>query len=503
MVEIKNKIYYFACFVYIFLLALLLYTISKKDYVHSENLDPKIMQAIDQHDYMMVNQLISQLETKKSDQEMQEIFKKSLMYSFETLWDCPDCSYPPDFSEEEKINCENIENEIPGGLACSKCEFYRSIKIKEKLIELLDDVNIKNSEEETPLSLSLPLGNYDIFLKLIEKGALIEKDKGLLKEALFCSKNHFFICRAPLNKKIIKYFLDNGMNEFSNSDDSSPYKCIQERIIKCEKEIEIAEEESSKYKNNLKNYKEILNLFPVSKSSLISKKSLKKIFKSEDIDKYNKSISLLKELLQNPKLHCSELRMKILQNENKGSFPVLSFELYCLNKDVWGVKRIDLDFNTLKKIKDSFEEEAKSENIHGFEEFKPEDKSFNYFSNSIEGVLNASIKYVLREHFSCNEMAVNFSRGDNLKNDCIEWCLNYSQKKETVEKCNLIKQKDGTTVFENLVICNPESIKPYCNQVFKHITGVPVFNVVFRCTEENEESIIKIKLDPNNFSVTN
>jgi len=107
MVEIKNKIYYFACFVYIFLLALLLYTISKKDYVHSENLDPKIMQAIDQHDYMMVNQLISQLETKKSDQEMQEIFKKSLMYSFETLWDCPDCSYPPDFSEEEKINCEN------------------------------------------------------------------------------------------------------------------------------------------------------------------------------------------------------------------------------------------------------------------------------------------------------------------------------------------------------------------------------------------------------------
>jgi len=354
----------------IYLFQVLYEIIKPKDYVQSENLDSEIMQAIDDQEYDTVNQLISKLKANKDEQEMQKILNQSLMYSFETMWSCPDCPNPPDFTEEEKVVCGNIKkSDIYNRQFLSKCDFYNSIKIKEKIIELVNDINIINKYKQTPLLLSLNIGNYNIFQKLINKGAQIKKEQNPLKRALFC-KSHFLPCRAPVNKKIVKYLIDNGFDDFERFDNDSPYKCFKERVTKCEKELKSAEEKHSKdkdgdgyikmFRRSLKNYREILKLF--SDYERTPHDEIRKI--SENIHKkYEKNLLPSSEVINIFKWDGKVfLKERILKKEKK--YSINFYEINPVNYTIKHYNRSDFDeIVTLNTIKNN-------ECISGYKENK-------------------------------------------------------------------------------------------------------------------------------------
>lgn len=142
-------------------------------------------------------------------------------------------------------------------------------KIKEKLIELVDDVNIKNKFDSSPLSLSVSHGIYDLFIKLIEKGADVKANKNIL----FQSVRH----GSEINKRIIVFLLDKGFSPFEKIDGKTPYNYVQEEILEYERDIE-------KIKNNHNIDKEYKN-----RSILISKKRMNTYIEILEIfEKYRK-----------------------------------------------------------------------------------------------------------------------------------------------------------------------------------------------------------------------
>lgn len=75
---------------------------SKKNYVDTYSLDLGLKYSIEKFDYEMFSTLIDFSDTRMSEQERKETYKKSLLYSFEDIYECSGC--PENQGEVDRVS---------------------------------------------------------------------------------------------------------------------------------------------------------------------------------------------------------------------------------------------------------------------------------------------------------------------------------------------------------------------------------------------------------------
>ncbi|HPS31382.1 MAG TPA: hypothetical protein PLZ43_14070 [bacterium] len=240
----------------IFILALfLISTISffywqQNRFVDVDSLDLGFMRAIELSEFDNFDDLISFSESRRNEKERNDLYRKALLYSLETAagLDCFNCPHPTIFDSEieneikeiDRIKacnmCDPLENRCLKNNNCkeddkrTECMFcrmradkgtgidkyamFKSIKIIKRILPLVKDVDIRDKYRSSPLSLAARLGNYDVFMMVLNKGAevnyLDENGSNLLNLMVRYSD------RADL--RILSYLTSNGVDPYKKNE---------------------------------------------------------------------------------------------------------------------------------------------------------------------------------------------------------------------------------------------------------------------------------------------
>lgn len=279
-------------------------------FVDVNSLDLGLMRAIELNDFDNFDDLISFSEYRRNKKERKSLYSKSLLYSLEIAVGS-DCFYCPnslifdskieseikeinrikacnicnpfenqclkknDCKENDKrINCMLCKMKTDKGTGTDKYSMFQLMKIIERVLPLVNNVNIENEDGSSPLSLASTLGNYNLFMDIVKKGAdinYIDKNGANLLNLIVHYSNQvdLRILNYLINKGVSPYKKDktgHSAYDYAEIKKTDNLKKLNELMDNVEKKHAITNDfDKYYYKNKDVWYEKIIKIFDVSK----------------------------------------------------------------------------------------------------------------------------------------------------------------------------------------------------------------------------------------------